>query len=417
MIFGAFERMVAMRYLRARRQEGSLSIIAIFSVVGITLGVGTLIVVMAVMNGFREDLLSRILGINGHLTVYANQGSITDFEAMGERLLAIQGISQAIPQIQAQIVVSQGANALGAAVRGLRTTDLKARALVAENVTTGSLNGFEAGRGVLVGGRLAQRLRLGVGDMITLVSPRGEQTAIGTLPRIKSYPIAGLFEVGMYEYDSSFIYMPLADAQKFFRYPDRVNAVELFVADPDRVPELRDDVVESLGPGYRTVDWQQANSSFFSVVQVERNVMALILTLIIVVATFNIISGQIVLVRDKGHDIAILRTMGATRGMILRIFLMTGTIIGAVGTLFGCLIGVVFAQNIEVFRKLMQSLTGAELFPAEFYFLSQLPSKIVPEEVVVVAVVVAGSGTTVAVKVTSDTLRVSKPPLVATSVN
>ena len=390
MVFGAFERLVAMRYLRARRQEGSLSVIAIFSVIGITLGVATLIVVMAVMNGFREDLLSRILGVNGHLTIYANEGSILDYDALAGRLAALEGVVSVVPQVQAQVMVSQGSSALGAIVRALRPEDLAARELIAESVVIGSLDDFAPGQGVLVGSRLARNLRLRVGDEITLVSPRGNQTVMGTLPRVKSYPIAGLFEVGMYEYDSSFVYMPLADAQIFFRLPERVNAVEIFFADADRVSSLRPVIAGELGPGYRTVDWQEANSSFFSVVEVERNVMALILTLIILVATFNIISGQIMLVRDKGHDIAILRTMGATRSMILRIFLMTGTIIGGVGTFFGCLVGIVFAQNIEVFRKLMQSMTGTELFPAEFYFLSQLPSKIVPAEVVTVAAVALG---------------------------
>ncbi len=388
--FSAFERWVAMRYLRARRQQGFISVVAAISLLGIALGVATLIIVMAVMNGFREELLGRILGVNGHLTVYSNQGSMTDYEGLSERLLAWDGIIGVIPQIQAQVMVSQGGSAVGALVRGVRPGDLAGRALIADNVKLGSLDGFASGGGVLIGTRLAQNLRLGVGDQITLVSPRGNQTVVGTLPRIKSYPIAGLFEVGMYEYDSSFVYMPLADAQKFFRLPDRINAVELFLANPDHVSQLRLEIVRNLGPDYRTVDWQQANSSFFSAVRVERNVMALILTLIILVATFNIISGQIVLVRDKSHDIAILRTMGATRGMILRIFLMTGTIIGSVGTFFGCLVGIAFAQNIDVFRKLMQSLTGTELFPAEIYFLSQLPSKIVPAEVVTVAVVALG---------------------------
>jgi lipoprotein-releasing system permease protein len=360
---------------------------AIFAMIGIALGVATLIVVMAVMNGFRADLLSRILGINGHLTVFADQGPIRDFDEFTERLRAVEGVSSVVPQVQGQVMVTSGGRALGGLVRGVRRETLEQRALIAQNIVAGSLSGFEGDDVVLLGSRLARRLGLSVGDDVTLVTPRGNQTIMGTMPRLKAYRIVGLFEIGMYEYDSSFIYMPLEAAQLYFRLPESVNAIELFVEDPERIRTTRGDISRVLGSGFRTVDWQQANSSFFNAVKVERNVMALILTLIILVATFNIISGQIVLVRDKSHDIAILRTMGATRGMIMRIFLMTGTFIGVVGTFFGCLVGVLFAQNIEIIRKFLQYVSGAELFPAEVYFLSHLPSKIDPVEVLVVAAV------------------------------
>jgi lipoprotein-releasing system permease protein len=387
MIFTAFERMVARRYLRARRQEGSLSVIAIFSVIGIALGVATLIVVMAVMNGFRADLLSRILGVNGHLTVFADQGPIEDFESTALRLRQIIGVSSVVPQIQGQVMVTSGGRALGGLVRGVRPETLTGRALIADNIVAGSLEEFRGEDVVLLGSRLARRLGLTVGDGVTLVTPRGNQTIMGTMPRLKTYRIVALFQIGMYEYDSSFVYMPLEAAQLYFRLSENVNAIELFVENPEEIAAIRSHIRSALGGDFRTVDWQQANSSFFSAVQVERNVMALILTLIILVATFNIISGQIVLVRDKGHDIAILRTMGATRGMILRIFLMTGTFIGVVGTFLGCLAGVLLARNIEVIRSVLQTLTGTELFPAEIYFLSHLPSKIDPAEVAAVAVV------------------------------
>jgi lipoprotein-releasing system permease protein len=387
MMFTAFERMVARRYLRARRQEGSLSVITIFSVIGIALGVATLIVVMSVMNGFRADLLSRILGINGHLTAFADQGSIEDFESITLRLRQVIGVSSVVPQIQGQVMVTSGGRALGGLVRGVRPETLTGRPLIADNIVAGSFAEFHGRDVVVLGSRLAGRLGLTVGDGVTLVSPRGNQTVMGTLPRFKTYRIVALFQIGMYEYDSSFVYMPLEAAQLYFQLPERVNAIELFVEDPEGIAEVRSQIQTVLGGAFRTVDWQQANASFFGAVQVERNVMALILTLIILVATFNIISGQIVLVRDKGHDIAILRTMGATRGMILRIFLMTGTFIGVAGTFFGCLAGVLLARNIEVIRTLLQTLTGTELFPAEIYFLSHLPSKIDPVEVVAVAVV------------------------------
>jgi lipoprotein-releasing system permease protein len=388
--FSAFERWVAMRYLRARRHQGFISVVAAISLLGIALGVATLIIVMAVMNGFRQELLGRILGVNGHLTVYSNQGSITDYEGLSERLLAWEGITGVIPQIQAQVVVSQGGSAVGALVRGVRPDDLAARALIADNIKLGSLDSFATGGGVLIGTRLAQNLRLGIGDQITLVSPRGNQTVIGTLPRIKSYPIAGLFEVGMYEYDSSFVYMPLADAQKFFRLPDRINAVELFFADPDRVSAVRLDLISDLGPAYRTVDWQQANSSFFNAIQVERNVMFLILSLIILVAAFNILSGQYMLVKGKGRDIAILRTMGATRGNIMRIFFLSGASVGLLGTVTGVILGFAFAANIAAIQGVLEDMIDTRLFAEEIYFLSQVPAVVDPVEVIQVIAMALG---------------------------
>ncbi len=383
MVFGAFERTVAFRYLRPRRQEGFVSVIAGFSLLGIALGVATLIIVMAVMNGFRQELLQRILGVNGHLTVYANDDAIEDYASLAERLLAIPGVTLAQPQIQGQVMVTGHGEASGAVVRGLQPADLMRRDLITDNVVAGAAEAFGE-QGALVGSRLARSLGLGVGDQITLVSPRGRQTAMGTLPRVKSYPIAGLFEVGMYEYDSGFLYLPLVDAQRFFQKEGAVNAVEVFVQNPDEVNAARRRIEDTLGTGYRTVDWQRANASFFNAIQVERNVMFLILTLIILVAAFNIISGQIMLVKDKGADIAILRTMGATRGMVMRIFLLSGASIGFVGTAIGFGLGLAFSLNIETIRQWLQSLTGTDLFAAEIYFLSKLPAQVDPNEVAAV---------------------------------
>jgi lipoprotein-releasing system permease protein len=383
MIFGAFERTVAFRYLRARRKEGFISVIAGFSLLGIALGVATLIIVMSVMNGFRAELLDRILGVNGHITVYANGGEITGYDDLATRLASIDRVTRAHPQVQGQVMVTNRGEASGAVVRGMAREDLLERDLLANNVTAGRAEAFGDG-GALVGRRLATKLGLSVGDQITLVSPRGNTTVMGTVPRVKSFRIAGLFEVGMYEYDSSFVYLPLDQAQQFFRTGEGVNAIEMFVANPDDVDQVRSTVGEMLGTGYRTVDWQRANASFFNAIQVERNVMFLILTLIIVVAAFNIISGQIMLVKDKGPDIAILRTMGATRGMIMRIFLISGAAIGVIGTAAGFALGLAFAQNIETIRGWLENLTGTELFAAEIYFLSNLPSKVDPSEVATV---------------------------------
>jgi lipoprotein-releasing system permease protein len=391
MILSPFERIVAFRYLRARRQEGFISVIAAFSLLGIALGVATLIIVMAVMNGFRQELLARILGVNGHLTVYGTTGPITDFDAIVARLRATNQVTAVTPMVEGQVMVTAHGAAAGGLVRGVRPADLRARPLIADNIVAGSLDDFVdkpdgTSDGVLIGSRMAQRMHLGVGDSITVVSPQGTTTVVGTIPRLKTYRIVGLFQIGMFEYDNTFVYMPLSAAQLFFRMPGGVNAIEIFVKDPDRVDEVKARIAAELGPGYRILDWQQSNSSFFNAIKVERNVMFLILSLIILVAAFNILSGQIMLVKDKGRDIAILRTMGATRGMILRIFFATGASIGVVGTAIGFGLGLLFAANIESIREFMQVLTGTNLFSAEIYFLSQLPAEIDPVEVAQVTV-------------------------------
>ncbi len=381
MIFNAFERMLAMRYLRARREESFISVIAIISLLGIALGVATLIIVMAVMNGFRQELLGRILGVNGHLTVYADGGPIENYDPISDQLTALDGILAAAPQIQAQVGINAEGSITGAMVRGVARDVLARRPLIADSIVAGTLEDFQGEDVVIIGMRLAQRLRLDVGDGITLISPRGVMGPFGVMPRHKRYRIVGLFEVGMYEYDSGFVYMPLKAAQLLFGLPESVNAIELFVSDPQAIGGVKRTIGNMLGPRYRIVDWQQANSSFFSAIQVERNVMFLILSLIILVAAFNILSGQYMLVKGKGRDIGILRTMGATRGMILRIFFLSGALIGVFGTLAGFGLGVLFAENIEVIRQWVQVLANTKLFPPEIYFLSQLPAEIDASEV------------------------------------
>ena len=389
-MFSAFERTVAMRYLRSRRQEGFISVIAGFSLLGIALGVATLIIVMSVMNGFRHELLSRILGLNGHLAVYAQQGPLPEFDALADRLLDLPGVASVTPIAEGQVMVTSANQAAGAVVRGIRPEDLKARRIISDNLLVGDLGRFAGENAVVMGSRLAQRLGLRIGDDVTLISPQGTTTIMGTVPRMKAYEIVGLFEVGMFEYDSSFIYMPLEAAQLFFRLPDAVSNLEIMVTTPDAVRDIGHNVQGRIGRGYRLVDWQQANSTFFTAIQVERNVMFLILTLIILVAAFNIISGQIMLVKDKGHDIAILRTMGATRGMIMRIFLLSGASIGILGTALGFALGLTFAKNIEAIRQWLEGLTRTELFSAEIYFLSKLPAIVDPWEVVTVVAMALG---------------------------
>ncbi|MGA8381305.1 MAG: lipoprotein-releasing ABC transporter permease subunit [Stellaceae bacterium] len=385
MIFNTFERMVAFRYLRARRAEGFVSVIAIFSLLGIALGVATLIIVMSVMNGFRADLMGRILGLNGDLGVYAQTGSLGDFAAAAQKVRRVAGVTAAIPIVEGQVMATTDAGASGALVHGIRPADLRALRLVSGRIVAGSLAQFNDD-GVAIGWRLAQQLGVGVGGRVTVISPQGTATVFGTMPRIKTYHVVALFNVGMYEYDNSFIYAPLAAAQLFFQLPGAVTDLQVFVANPDRVQREARLIDAALGGRVRIVDWQQANSSLFNAVEIERNVMFLILTLIIVVAAFNIISSMIMMVKDKGRDIAILRTMGASRGMILRIFMLSGASIGVVGTLAGLALGVAFTRNIEGIREFVQNILGVNLFSAEIYFFTRIPARIDTREVATVVI-------------------------------
>ena len=375
-MFGTFERMVAFRYLLARRREGFISVIAVFSLLGIALGVATLIIVMAVMNGFRQELIGRVLGLNGHLSVITGAGAIVEYDDVVARLRGVDVVVDAMPAIEGQALVSNGAAAMGAAVRGLRAEDFLARPSIADNLESIEDDPFAGGEGIAIGRRMAERLRVGLGDNLTLIAPQGNITALGTVPRMRAYEVTAIFEVGMYEYDSGFVYMALEAAQVFFQLRNAATKVDVFVTDPAAIAGARDDVQMALPAGMRLWDWQQANSSFFTALQVERNVMFVILTLIILVAAFNIISGLVMLVKDKGQAIAILRTMGATRGTVMRIFFITGASIGIFGTVAGLGLGVVFCDNIETIRQWLQSLTGTELFSPEIYYLSQLPAEI-----------------------------------------
>lgn len=390
-MFSALEWMMAMRYLRARRQEGFISVIAWFSLLGIALGVATLIIVMSVMNGFRAELLTRILGVNGHLTVSSYERVITDFAARAERIETVDGVVSVSPLIDGQVMASANGVAQGAIVRGMRPIDLASRELIAANITGGSLEAFQGRDVIAIGYRLARKLGVGIGDRVNLISPNGDVTAFGTVPRMKAYRVVATFDVGMFEYDSGFIFMPLEAAQIYFRMKDGVASLEVFLDDPDTAPRKALEVGSAFGAGdARVHDWQRANASFFNAIQVERNVMFLILTLIILVAAFNIVSSLIMLVKDKGRDIAILRTMGATKGSVMRIFFISGASIGVIGTAVGFGLGLAFANNIETIRQGIQGLTGNDLFAAEIYFLSQLPAVVDMGEVV--AVVAMGLG-------------------------
>ncbi len=371
--FAPFEWMIALRYLRARRKEGFISVIAGFSFIGITLGVMTLIIVMAVMNGFRQELFDKMLGLNGHVVVHS-LGDFTDYDEVADRIRNVGGVKYALPLIEGQVLISTPYTSSGSLVRGLRENDLKSLKAISGNIRFGTLDGFDDQPGLALGSRMANDLNVKVGDEVSILTPRGPSTALGTAPRVKRYPVVAIFEIGMSEYDASILFMPLHEAQRYFSQPDSVSVLEVVLDSPDEVATLAPKIITAGGPTIFVTDWRQRNATFFTALQVERNVMFLILALIVLVAALNIISGLIMLVKDKGRDIAILRTMGTTRGAVMRIFFITGASIGIVGTIAGFALGVVVCLNIDRIRWFIGWLTDTELFPAELYYLSQLPA-------------------------------------------
>jgi lipoprotein-releasing system permease protein len=339
------------------------------------LGVATLIIVMAVMNGFRKELLDKILGLNGHLLVQPLESPLTDWKVVAERINTVQGIRLAAPIVEGQALATSPFGATGVLVRGIRSEDLTNITSIARNIKQGTLEGFDEGQGLAIGRRLADTLSLRAGDSVTIVAAKGAVTPMGTLPRTKTYRVAAVFEIGMSEYDAAFVFMPITEAQAYFNRPNDVTAIEVYTTDPDKIEVFRKNVTEAAGRPIFMVDWRQRNATFFNALQVERNVMFLILTLIVLVAALNIISGLIMLVKDKTSDIAILRTIGATQGSIMRIFLITGASIGMVGTFIGFLVGTVICLNIEPIRRFISWMTNTELFSPELYFLSKLPAE------------------------------------------
>jgi len=388
--FAPFEWMLSLRYLRARRKEGFISVIAGFSFLGIMLGVATLIIVMAVMNGFRQELLDKILGLNGHLLIQPLERPLTDWAAVADRVAKVPGVRLAAPIVEGQALASSPFNASGVLVRGIRGSDLDKLGSIAKNIKQGTLDGFDQGQGLAIGSRLADQLSVRAGDNITLVSPRGAVTPMGTTPRIKTYKVTAVFEIGMSEYDAAFVFMPLPEAQAYFNRNGDVSAIEVYTDDPDHIDSFRKLVNDAAARPIYMIDWRQRNATFFNALEVERNVMFLILTLIVLVAALNIVSGLIMLVKDKGADIAILRTMGASQGAIMRVFLITGSSIGVVGTLAGFLLGTIVCLNIDTIRRFLSWLTNTDLFNPELYFLSKLPADMNVRETTAVVVMALG---------------------------
>lgn len=378
--FSAWERAIAFRYLRARRKQGGVALVSVISFFGVMAAVAVLIIVMSVMNGFRIELLGKILGFNGHIYV---SGALLDDPAKVDqavqRIRRIPGVTQAIPMVEANaMVIGQGVT--GAIVRGVKPEDLRRMSLISKNIHPGSMQGFGQGDYggdlVVVGSRLAAEMQAQPGDEITLVSPSSGATVMGSSPTQKAYTIDGLFTVGMSQYDEAYIYMPLEQAQLFFGRGQAVDMIEVKVDNPDKVADFRPLVAKAAGPEAIITDWRDKNQSFFTALQVEHNVMRLILLLIVLVAALNIISGLWMLVKNKGRDIAILRSMGATQGAILRIFFMSGAAIGVLGTLAGFILAVLFCTYIQEIQAFVQWISGTDVFSADVYFLSHIPAKI-----------------------------------------
>jgi lipoprotein-releasing system permease protein len=407
MAFAPVERLIAFRYLRARREEGFISVIAGFSLVGIALGVGTLIVVMAVMNGFRVEMLRQMSNISGQLGVQGHRDGLEATPELMARLKAVPGVLSATPTAEGQVIAIAGDNVRGVLIRGMQPDDFRSRAPLAgaiegppevrehyrglcradgdKAIDWGTLEDFGADFNVAVGRRFAELMGLKVGDRLQLASPVSMVTPLGVMPRSASARVAAVFCAGMYDYDSNFIYAPLVDVQRLMNLGNKVTAIELFLAEGVSVPDTRRLVTQVVGAQGWVFDWFQANFGFFSAIQAQTNVMFLVLTMIVLVAAFNIVSSMIMLVRTKTGDIAILRTMGATRGAILRLFLLDGLAIGGIGTASGVILGLAFADNIEAIRQWLQHTFGLVLFDETLYLLAEMPSHIEWKEVAVIA--------------------------------
>jgi len=385
----AVERLIAWRYLRSKRRDGFVSLITAFSMLGITLGVATLILVTSLMNGIREEMTSRFIGIDGHVSVYGNGAALSLQDTMVTDVVdSMAGVTAHSQKITGQVMATHQQMAVGAQV--MAQPDYQNWPMLSDAMGEDVSQGLLAGDGVVLGYRLADKLRLEVGDSVTLISPQGRATVAGFIPRMKAYTVIGTINLGMHMFDSSLILMPFADAGIYFQYAQEgiqtsYEKLDILLDQATKAQEVAAQIAAKLGPDYRVYDWQRSNAGVFSALVVQRNVMVVILTLIILVAAFNIISSLIMLVKDKGKDIAVLRTFGTPRASIIRIFCLCGVYIGMVGTVVGVVLGTVMAENIERIRRFVEVLTGQELLVGDIYFLSTLPTKTEMAEVVTIA--------------------------------
>ncbi|RZI47195.1 lipoprotein-releasing ABC transporter permease subunit [Rickettsiales endosymbiont of Peranema trichophorum] len=372
-MFRKYEIMIALRYLKSKRQEGFISVVSAFSFVGIALGVATLIIVMSVMNGYEVELIQRILGINGHITVVSSSDKIRDYPDTITAIKGIKGVAFVAPMISEQGMMTTNYGSSGIAVRAMAAADILDKPLLQSSIKIGSLDDY-GDNGVLVGITLAHKLRLKVGDSVKIIVPRFDSTMIGSIPRIKTFKVVGIFDVGMYEYNATTVFIPIQPAQLLFNYGEAVSDIEVVLKKDVDIYQIKTQLVHQLPTDLQVIDWTLSNQSIISVLKVERSVMFLILTLIILVAAFNIISSLIMLVKEKAKNIAILRTIGLERRSVIKIFILSGSIVGIIGTTFGAALGIVFSLYIEKVRAFLESLLGVTLFDPLIYFLTQLPS-------------------------------------------
>jgi lipoprotein-releasing system permease protein len=388
--FSPYERMLAWRYLRSRRHRFLPSAIAGLSVTGITVGVCALIVVMSVMNGMREEMLAKIIGVNGHVFIQPIEPPMSNYKELAGELERVPGVTMAIPLVENAAGISSPQAQTGALVRGISESDLKRLPGIVGNVRSGSLDHFDDSPGVAIGQRMADNLGVRVGDTVSILTARGASTPFGVTPRLKAYPVKAIFQFGLSDFDQLFVYMPLAESQAFFNKPNEVSVIEGFVGNPDDMDEMRVRISNAIPQSIMLTDWRQRNKSFFDVLKIESDAIFLILAIIIAVASLLIVQGLILLVKDKTRDIAILRTMGATRGAVLRVFILTGVSIGAAGALLGVILGVLLAHYLENIRSFINHVFSLNLFPAEFYHLSHLPSVVDGGQVFAVAFMTLG---------------------------
>ena len=386
-VFAPFEWLLALRYLRARRREGSVSIIAVFSVAGIMLGVAALIIVLSVMNGFRQEMLDKFLGLHSHVIVKPLGRTFTDYSETAERLKAVPRVKSTVAVIEGRVMISSEAGSSGVVARGMSDQDLKALQAISDKVRYGTLEGFGESGGIAIGMRLANALNVFVGSEVSIMAPRGASTPFGTAPRMKSYPVKAIFEAGSQEYDSTIAFIPLREAQSFFNAPGAVHFLELMLDDPEQVGSMLGALQDAAGSRVVLSDWRQRDATFDTALKVERNVMFVIVMLTVLVATLNIISGLAVLVKNKARDIAVLRTMGATRGAIMRVFFISGTSIGLLGTFLGFVLGVTVSTYLETIRQFLFWAADTPLSPSQGNFLSRLPTQLDSGEVAVVVTV------------------------------
>lgn len=380
------EFIIAWRYLRAKRREKFISAIGFFSLVGIALGVATLIIVTSVMNGFHKEFMDRVIGFNGHITMTFSQNT-PDYAEIARKIRKIPAVVQAIPVIERQGLISNGDSVQGTLCQGIRQEDLERKQLISENIVRGSLENFKEEDSIILGDSLAQKSRLNIGSDVVMIVPKIDETGLGFVPRKKTFRLAATFKSGMHEYDTSVSFVPLKMAQKLFKIHNSVGAISIFLNDPMKIPEVFAEISRNYRDRAYLTDWQQSNSAFMRAVDVERNVMFLILTLITLVASFNIISCMIMMVKDKEKDIAILRTIGMARKSIMRIFFIVGASIGVLGTIVGTALGLLFSMNIEKIQAVVEKIAGTSVFSPEVYFLTQLPSLLQTKDVLMTVAV------------------------------